>query len=65
VRYVRNGVITQHSVHYYRSTRVRQRNCFAFFCKYLGHEEKDFCAFDLMREHTFDMYRIQEENDTS
>jgi hypothetical protein len=28
----------------------------------VGHEEKNFRVFDLMREHTSDMYRIQEEN---
>jgi hypothetical protein len=31
VRYVRNGAITQLSVHYYISTRVCQRTCFAIF----------------------------------
>jgi hypothetical protein len=43
----------------YQSTR---RNLFCNFCKCLGHEEKDFHAFELMRECTSDMYGIQEEN---
>jgi hypothetical protein len=28
----------------------------------VGHEEKDFRAFSLLREHTSNIYRIQEEN---
>jgi hypothetical protein len=32
------------------------------FSKSFGHEEKDFHEFDLMREFTSDMYKIQEEN---
>jgi hypothetical protein len=28
----------------------------------VGHEDKDCRAFDLMREHKLEMYRIQEEN---
>jgi hypothetical protein len=43
----------------YQST---PKNLFCNFCKSVGHEEKDCRAFDLMREHTSDMYRIQEEN---
>jgi len=34
------------------------------FCKLVGHEDKDFHTFDLMREHTSYMYKIQEENAT-
>jgi hypothetical protein len=37
-------------------------NLFCNFHKSVGHEEKDFHAFNLMREQTSDMYRIQEEN---
>jgi hypothetical protein len=32
------------------------------FLQVIGHEEKDFHTFDLMREHTSYMYKIQEEN---
>jgi hypothetical protein len=31
----------------------------------MGHEDKDFHAFDLMRERMIDMYMIQEENSTT
>jgi hypothetical protein len=41
------------------------RNLFCNFCKSVGHEEKDCRTFDLMRERTSDMYRIQEENDAT
>jgi hypothetical protein len=37
------------------------RNLFCNFCKSVGHEEKDCCAFDLMRECTADAYRVQGE----
>jgi hypothetical protein len=43
----------------YQST---PRNLFCNFCKSVGHDEKDYCAFNLMREHTVDAYKIQEEN---
>jgi hypothetical protein len=43
----------------YQST---PRNLFCNFCKSVEHEEKDCCTFDLMREHTSNMYMIQEEN---
>jgi hypothetical protein len=46
----------------YQST---PRNLFCKFFKPIGHEEKDCRAFDLMREKTSDMYKIQEENDTT
>jgi hypothetical protein len=42
----------------YQST---PRNLFCNFFKLVVHEEKD-CQFNLMREHTSDMYNIQEEN---
>jgi hypothetical protein len=35
---------------------------FCNFLKFVGHEEKDCHMFNLMRECTSDMYRIQEEN---
>jgi hypothetical protein len=35
-------------------------NLFCNFFKYVGHDEKDCCVFDLMRECTSDVYRIQE-----
>jgi hypothetical protein len=38
----------------YQST---PKNLFCNFCKSVGHEEKDCHAFDLLREHTSDMYR--------
>jgi hypothetical protein len=38
------------------------RNLFCNFCKLVGHEEKDCHVFDLMRECTSYMYKIQEEN---
>jgi hypothetical protein len=41
------------------------RNLFCNFCKFVGHDEKDCRAFDLMRECTADAYRIQEENATT
>ena len=37
------------------------RNLFCKFCKSVGHEEKDYCAFDLMRECTANAYRVQGE----
>jgi hypothetical protein len=40
------------------------RHLFYNFCKSVGHNEKDCHAFDLMREHTSDVYIIQEENVT-
>jgi hypothetical protein len=43
----------------YQST---PKNLFCNFCKSVGHEEKDCRAFDLLRERTSDIYRIQEEN---
>jgi hypothetical protein len=43
----------------YQST---PKNLFCNFCKSVGHEEKDCHVFDLLRERTSDMYRIQEEN---
>jgi hypothetical protein len=46
-------------LHKYQNTL---RNLFCNFCKSVGHEEKDCCTFDLMREHTSDMYNIKEEN---
>jgi hypothetical protein len=35
------------------------RSLFCSFCKSVGHEDKYFHAFDIMREHTTDMYKIQ------
>jgi hypothetical protein len=43
----------------YQST---PKNLFCNFCKSIGHGEKDFHMFDLIRECTSDMYRIQEYN---
>jgi hypothetical protein len=43
----------------YQST---PRKFFYNFCKLVEHEEKDCHIFDLMRECTLDMYKIQEEN---
>jgi hypothetical protein len=43
----------------YQST---PKNLFCNFCKSVGHEEKDCRVFDLLRECTSDIYRIQEEN---
>jgi hypothetical protein len=37
------------------------RNLFCNFFNFVGHEEKDCCAFYLMREHTTDEYRVQGE----
>jgi len=37
------------------------RNLFGNFFKYVGHEEKDCYAFDLMRECIIDAYRVQGE----
>jgi hypothetical protein len=45
--------------------QIPPRNLFCDFCKSIGHDEKDFRAFDLMREHTSYVYIIQEENDTT
>jgi hypothetical protein len=38
------------------------RNLFCKFFKSIGHKENDFQAFDLLRERTSYVYRIQEEN---
>jgi hypothetical protein len=46
-------------LHKYQST---PNNLFCNFCKFVGHEEKDCPVFDLLRERTSYMYRIQEEN---
>jgi hypothetical protein len=43
----------------YQST---PKNLFCNFCKSVGHDEKYCHTFDLMREHTSDAYKIQEEN---
>jgi hypothetical protein len=61
-RSVRNGAIIPLSVHYSRNIIVLQRICFVIFCKSIGHEEKDCHTFDLLRECTLDIYKIQEEN---
>jgi hypothetical protein len=37
------------------------RNLFHNFCKLVGHDEKEFHAFDLMRECTVDAYKFQGE----
>jgi hypothetical protein len=39
----------------YQST---PQNLFCNFCKSVGNEEKDFCAFNTIIEHTSYMYRI-------
>jgi hypothetical protein len=38
------------------------RNFFCNFCKSIGHEGKDCCTFNFMRDCTSDMYSIQKEN---
>ena len=37
-------------------------NLFCNFLNLVGHEEKDFYTFGLMRDHTSNMHIIQEEN---
>jgi hypothetical protein len=46
-------------LHKYQSTPIKS---FSNFCKLVGHDEKDHRAFNLMREHTSDMYKIKEEH---
>jgi hypothetical protein len=41
-----------------RKYRIMPQNLFCNLCKSVGHEEKDFHAFNLMRESTSYMYRI-------
>jgi hypothetical protein len=45
----------------YQST---PKKLFYNFCKSVGHDEKYFRAFDLMRKNTSDTYKIQQENVT-
>jgi hypothetical protein len=42
--------------------KITPRKFFYNFFNSVGHEEKDYRTFNLMRERIYNMYRIQEEN---
>ena len=47
--------------YYYLLQRYVQvpKNPYCKFCKSVGHNEYECCSFDLMRERTYDAYRVQ------
>jgi hypothetical protein len=41
--------------------QITARNLYCNFLKSVGHDEKDWCTLDLMREHNVDSYIVQGE----
>lgn len=55
VKFVEHEVTDQNFLQKYEST---SKNLFCNFSKLVGHDESHNCALELMRERTYDAYRV-------